>query len=549
MLFLRSRQGGIRVRGKRSAPCKHFGHLAVLLPQPIQRTSGHDQGKTMIIEIDKLRAEAKRLKKAFAAGDTEARTRLRKFVPGSADPKHADFLHVIALENGHESWPKLKFALETARMTRDQRAERLKTALYHGQQWVVRRLLLLDPALPEHNLGLQIAMYDTGAIRSALKTDPAAATKTIGVRTPILHLAFSKYIHMVPEKQADMLSLAQLLVASGADIDDGFAPEPGSDHKVSALYGALGHANNMALAGWLLDHGANPDDNESLYHATELGHHDGLKLLIRHGVSTRGTNALTRALDFNDLEAVRLLLEHGADPNEAVTGHPSGQPIDTIPALHQAARRWCSGDIVRLLLEHGADPNAVWHGHSPYATARIYGNDTVAETLNHLGHSTHLSPLESALATCAQGKAPSEPLEPGDLNDEDQSLLTRIVLEPTRLEHVKALIEAGFDPDRTDSMGMTPLHLAGWAGLPRQVAFLLTCSPDLDYRNGFGGDALGTVVHGAEHRLDSADRDHIGCARLLLEAGAKLRQEEIDATGSEEMARFLENWKTGHTPD
>ncbi len=503
----------------------------------------------MTIEIDKLRAEAKRLKKAFAAGDTEAQNRLRKFVPGSAIPKHADFLHVIARENGHESWPKLKFALDAAQMTRDQRAERLKMALYHGQHWMVRKLLLLDPNLPEHNLGLQIAMYNTETVRAALETDPATATKTIGVRTPILHLAFSKYIHMAPEKQADMLAMAELLVAAGADTNDGFAPDPGSDHKISALYGALGHANNMALAGWLLDHGASPDDNESLYHATELGHYDGLKLLIRHGVSTRGTNALPRALDFNDSEAVRLLLEHGADPNEAVRGHPSGQPIDTIPALHQAARRWCSSDIIRLLLDHGADPNAVWHGHSPYATARIYGNDTVAETLNHLGHSTQLSPLESVLAMCAQGKAPSKRLETVDLNDEDQSLLTRIVLEPTRLEHVKALIEAGPDPERTDSMGMTPLHLAGWAGLPRQVACLLSYSPDLDYRNDFGGDALGTVVHGAEHRLDSADRDHIGCARLLLEAGAKFRQEEIDATGSEEMAQFLENWKTGHTHD
>lgn len=503
----------------------------------------------MTTNLEKLRADAKRLKKAYFAGDAQARSRLRDCVPGSAPPKHADFLHVIARENGHESWPKLKFALESAAMTRDQRAERLKMALYHGQHWVVRKLLLVDPALPQHNLGLQIAMYDIDAVQAAVELDPEAATRKIGFRTPILHLAFSKHIHMVPEKQADMLAIAQCLLAAGADTNDGFAPEPGSDHKISALYGALGHANNMALAAWLLDHGASPDDNESLYHATELGHHEGLRLLIGHGVTVRGTNALPRALDFNDLEAVGLLLEHGADPNEAVTGHPSGQPIDTIPALHQAARRWCSSDIVRLLLDHGADPDALWQGHSPYATARIYGNDTVAETLGRLGHSTPLSGVETALAACAQGNAPAEPLDPGDLEDEDRSLLTRIILEPARLEHVKALIAAGLDPNRPDNMGMTPLHLAGWAGLPRQVAFLLSCSPDLEYRNDFGGDALGTVVHGAEHRLDSADRDHIGCARLLLEAGAELRQEEIDETGSEKMAQFLENWQAEHGPD
>lgn len=137
----------------------------------------------------------------------------------------------------------------------------------------------------------------------------------------------------------------------------------------------------------------------------------------------------------------------------------------------------------------------------------------------------------------------------GDLEEQDQGLLTRIVLEPARLHHVKALIAAGLDPNRPNIVGMTPLHLAGWAALPRQVALLLSCSPDLEYRSGFGGHALGTVVHGAGHRLDSAERDHIGCARPLLEAGAKLRQEEIDQTGSEKMAQFLENRRAEHGPD
>ena len=114
----------------------------------------------------------------------------------------------------------------------------------------------------------------------------------------------------------------------------------------------------------LHQHGANPNDDESLYHATELGHTEGLKLLMQHGVSTRGTNALPRALDFGDVEAVRLLLEYGADPNETVAGHPSGQAVDSIPALHQAARRFCSAEIGALLLDYGADSGIMWEGHT-----------------------------------------------------------------------------------------------------------------------------------------------------------------------------------------
>lgn len=492
--------------------------------------------------LEKLRAAAKRLKKAFAAGDREAQARFHAVLAERSDPKHADFLHVIAREEGHESWPKLKFALETAAMNRDQRAERLKQALYFGQNWVIDRLLADDPDLPSHNLGLQIALYDLTAVRAALARRPELAVEAIGVRRPILHLAFSKYLHRAPERRADMLAVAELLLEQGADPNDGYAAEPGSDHKLSALYGALGHADNMPLAEWLLDHGADPNDDESLYHAMELGHRDGLKLLIKHGVRTSGTNALPRALDFDDLEAVRLLLEHGADPNEAVTGHPGGQPVDSIPALHQAARRWRSGDFIHLLLDHGADPRAVWESHTPYAMARVYGNLSAAGALEERGFATPLSVSEQALADCAEGRVPPGGVDPAALSKEDRLLITRMAHEPARFEHIKSLIAAGFDPNQTDEMKLTALQAAGWQGLPDLVAFLLTQAPDLEHVNAYGGNALSTVIHGAEHSPDRATRDHVGCARLLLEAGASFRRESLPHVGDEAMALFLEDW-------
>ena len=496
----------------------------------------------MIPELEKLRSAAKRLKKAFAAGDPEALRRLQAVVSDSANPKHADFLHVIAREEGHESWPKLKFAFEAAAMSRDERAERLKMALYFGQNWVIDKLLARDPDLPAHNLGLQIALYDVAAVSTALSQRPARALEEIGVRRPILHLAFSKYIHKAPNKRGDMLAIADLLLEHGADPNDGYAAEPGSDHKVSALYGALGHADNMALAEWLLDHGADPNDDESLYHAMELGHHEGLKLLIRHDVRCSGTNALPRALDFDDLEAVRLLLEHGADPNEAVTGHPSGEPVDGIPALHQAARRWRSGAFIELLLDHGADPLAVWESHTPYGMARIYGNQSAAAALEARGCATPLSPSEQALALCAEGEVPEIRVDPPDLSEEDRLLLTRLAHEPARFAHIKTLIEAGFDPNQVDEMGLTALQAAGWQGLSELVAFLLERGPDLSHVNAYGGDALSTVIHGSEHSPERATRDHIGCARLLLEAGAVFPRESLKHVGDEAMASFLEDW-------
>ena len=497
----------------------------------------------MTTDITRLRAAAKQLKKAFAAGDPEALRRLHAVVPDKHQPKHADFLHAIARENGHESWPKLKFALESGTMTRDQRAERLKIALYFGQPWVAEKLLKDDPSLASHNLGLEIALYDVDAVEAAL-ADPAKATEKIGIRSPILHLAYSKHIHTAPEKRGDMLRIAELLVANGADVDDAYPYQPGSEHEISALYGALGHANNLALAEWLLKHGATPDDDESLYHATELGHHDGLKLLMKHGVKTEGTNALLRALDFEDLEAVRLLLDYGADPHEKAPDHPSGEPVPTLPALHQAARRGRSGDAARLLIEYGADPAAVWNSHTAYGLARIYGNDSFANALEDMGHASQLTPVEAALAECAEGRVPAEPVNRSDLSDEAKRLLNRLAAEPGATDHIKALVGTGLDPNTKEEMGMSPLHIAGWEGVPETVAYLLTLSPDLEYENDYGGDALGTVIHGAEFCPNRAERDHITCARLLLEAGAELRQREIDECGSETMAAFLEDWQS-----
>ncbi len=96
---------------------------------------------------------------------------------------------------------------------------------------------------------------------------------------------------------------------------------PYDENLLSALYGGIGHANNMVLGRWLLENGANPNDGVLLYHATELGHHDGLKLLLEFGADPTGTNALLRALNLDDLGAMKFLLDAGAD------AHP-GQVVE-----------------------------------------------------------------------------------------------------------------------------------------------------------------------------------------------------------------------------
>ena len=143
------------------------------------------------------------------------------------------------------------------------------------------------------------------------------------------------------------------------------------------------------------------------------------------------------------------------------------------------------------------------------------------------GHGGTLREAEAILAACAEGAVPSgRPLADLPLDEEERRMLTRVILWEDRLDHAKALVAAGIDPNLPEEMGMTPLHLAGWAGLRDHVAWLLTLKPDLDHVNDYGGDIVGTIVHGSENRLDAEERDHIGCARLVLEAGAALRRAE-----------------------
>jgi ankyrin repeat protein len=139
-----------------------------------------------------------------------------------------------------------------------------------------------------------------------------------------------------------MLAIAELLLANGADVDLGSPAYEGKDRMLSPLCCGIGHADNMAPGRSLLEHGANPNDQESLYHSTELGHHEGLRLLLTHGASPGGTNALLRAMYFHDVVAVKRLLDAGALADEFDDTRVGGERPFVAPALHQAARRMCS---------------------------------------------------------------------------------------------------------------------------------------------------------------------------------------------------------------
>lgn len=499
----------------------------------------------MTSSVEQLRRDAKALKKAHMACDLYAQQRIANHPPRpeGAALKHADYLHVIARENNFPSWPALKLAAELDGLDRAAHKQRLRIALFHGQAHVIDRLLSDAPGLADGDLGLLIALYDKTAVEAILREDPVAATQPIGRRTPLCHLAFSRYIHQRPDLAHDMIAIAEMLVSRGANVDESMSMSPDNDHQLSALYGAIGHGDNMVLGRWLLEKGANPNDNETLYHSTELGHHEGLKMLLAHGADPRGTNALLRAMDFDDTEAVRMLLDAGALAEEFDGTHVGGERPWFVPALHQAARRMCSPEMIRLLLDAGADPSRQFEGCSAYGFARVFGNAALAQEIEARGATPGLTADEEVLAMAADGTdTTGRAIGTARLPDAYRNIIRTILHLPGKLDHIKRLVALGIEYDRPDAEGLTPVQVAGWEGLPDVMAYLLSLGPDLMHQNGYGGTLLSTIMHGSENCPHRASRDHLGCLDLALEAGVPVPRRAAAMAGTPEIAERLSDW-------
>lgn len=495
----------------------------------------------MTKSIEQLRRDAKALRKAFDSGDVIARQRTASALSRDTDLKHADFLHVIAREHDFATWPQLVFAAETHGLDRAELKQKLTSAVFHGQSWRVTKLLEVAPDLARGDFHLSCTLNDLEAVKEALRDDPAKVNELASDRRPIVWLASSMHIHSKPGAKEDMLAIASLLVEHGADVNDG-APF-GENHKLSALYLAIGAANNMSLGKWLLEHGADPNDGKALYHATELGHHECLKLLLKHGADPRGTNALLRAMDFNDVEAVRLLLQAGADAHEFNEAIIEGERPWVYPALHQAARRMCSPELVTLLLEAGADPSCVHDGMTAYALARAFGNRPAADILEQHGAETSLSSIETILAQIADGILPKDIyIDPAKLPAAARDIVRTILHLPGKLEHVKRLVAAGAEYDRSDSEGLTPVQVAGWEALPDVLSYLLSQKPDLSHVNGYGGTLLSTIIHGSTNNPNREGRDYIACLELVLKAGVALPRRSVQVAGDPDVAAYLADW-------
>src|SRR3954453_20091248 len=466
------------------------------------------------IDLDRARREAKALLQAAPGGDGGARARLS--APG--EPRLSDAQLAVARELGEPSWPRLVRRVEAEAVAREDRARQLVDEATNGRRDHAAALLALDRQLAREGLDAALVLGDVERVRAALARDPGLATRPSGARDwlPLLYPCHSAFLG--GERTDGLVESARLLLAAGADPDSSWEhPEFGA---LGALYGAAGVAHEPRMTALLLEAGADPNDDESVYHATETGDDTCLRLLLAAGAPGAGPHALAHCLDTEKPAMLRLLLDH--EPGR-----------DVEPSLLWAIYRGRSPEVLRMLVAAGADLHA-WdeqNERTPYGLAWRMGRPDLCELLAELGARREVGPIDELIGLAfagdregAQRLAAAEPARAERVRTEFAEALHQAAAEGRR-EAVEILLELGVPVDRPGERGGTPLHHAAWWGHGDVVAALLARGADPAREAHGGATPLMWTAHGSFHSpgpVVGGGTDHQRIAQRLVQAGAAI---------------------------
>ncbi|HEV2132923.1 MAG TPA: hypothetical protein VGR47_01545 [Terracidiphilus sp.] len=524
--------------------------------------------------LEQYRKQAKDLLKTARSGEPAALVRFQKHHPRLRNlaPNQIRTISlseaqlVLAREHSYPSWPEFARHLETLRITRsveelddplsaffeaacvDRHASHASGTLEHANAILARY-----PEVSTRSIYSAAVLANEASLRDWLKRDPSRATAKGGPHNwdALTYLCFSRYLRIDKDRSASFVACARVLLESGASANTGWVdhidnpPRPVSE---PAIYGAAALARNPELTQLLLDHGADPNDEETPYHVAETYENTVLAILLGSGRFNERSLATVavRKCDWHDDKGLKLALQHGANPNYLTAWNYT--------PLHQSIRRDNGLIMIEDLLDHGADPLLPNRsdGRNAIQMAAYHGRGDILDSLAPRGFKTQLDGLDELVAACARAQLDAAqsisrrfPNLLAQLHGVGGALLARFAGVGNDAG-IGTLLALGVSPNAIwpegDAYwdlapGSTALHLAAWRANHQTVHTLIAAGTDVNARDARNRTAIQLAVNACIDSYWKYRRQPDSVAALLA-AGATLEGIELP-TGYEAIDDLL----------
>ena len=503
--------------------------------------------------LEQYKKQAKDLIRDCRAGLPDALSRLHRFHPEEARSPLALTAAqlVIAREHGFSSWPDFAKQIEEVRIRRfvasvtDPVVAFLvaacvpRNAHNSGTTEEAEAVLARYPNVARANIYTAAVLGEEAAVRNFLAADPKIATRVGGAYgwDALTHLCFSRYLRLNRERSDAFVHTARALLDAGASPNTGFHDT--WDHKPifeTVIYGAAGAAHHPGVTRLLLQFGADPNDDETPYHAPENYDNTVTGILLESGKLNERSKSwiLVRKADWHDYDGMKLALEHGADPNLIPMWGNSG--------LQHSVQRDNRIEMIRLLIDGGGNPllSNGRDGRSAAVMAARRGRGDILKLLAERGLDLGFRGVDRLIAACAvadeaavKALIAEEPELRGQLFKEGGTLLAQFAGVGNEAG-VRCLLDLGVPVDALYGGDLyfdiakdsTALHVAAWRGEAQATKLLLSRGAAVNLLDGKGRSPLQRAVLACTDSYWKRHRSPEWVAPLL-EAGASLEGIEI----------------------